>query len=215
MGPGLAGGPRAGSWRRGLTGSASQRSCCGKERGPGWGRSGFKVTESAARASTEKPRALREQARGRCLPTPEKPGAGQSGRLWLGEQVLRAVRLQVLHGGPGHAVPVHLLQGDQGPPGGGNHAVSQRDGLPAHLHPRGRVQLWPVLRLLGPGSRGQHPQLPDLWVHHCLTHSAPPPPAPPAPPGARTRTTQPRKPREPTHTFRGYHCPRPLYPCPR
>lgn len=93
--------------------------------------------------------------------------------MWAGGQVLRAVRLQVLHGDTGQAVQLQLLPGDQDPPGGGDDAVPRRDGLPAHLHPRGRVRLRPGLRVLAPDSRGERVHLPDLGVHRCLTFCAP------------------------------------------
>lgn len=122
--------------------------------------------------------------------------------MWAGGQVLRAVRLQVLHGDTGQAVQLQLLPGDQEPPGGGDDAVPRRDGLPAHLHPRGRVRLRPDLRVLAPDSRGERVHLPDLGVHRCLTSCAPQAPPPP------------QKPRAPTHAFHGYCCPRPLCTCP-
>lgn len=93
--------------------------------------------------------------------------------MWAGGQVLRAVRLQVLHGDTGQAVQLQMLPGDQDPPGGGDDAVPRRDGLPAHLHPRGRVRLRPGLRVLAPDSRGERVHLPDLGVHRCLTFCAP------------------------------------------
>lgn len=98
--------------------------------------------------------------------------------MWAGGQVLRAVRLQVLHGDTGQAVQLQLLPGDQEPPGGGDDAVPRRDGLPAHLHPRGRVRLRPGLRVLAPDSRGERVHLPDLGVHRCLTSCAPQAPPP-------------------------------------
>ena len=171
MGPGLSGGPRAGSWRRGSDRFSKSEELLWERTGAWLGKVG--VPSDRERCPGQYRAALSAQGTGTGPLSPD-PRETRSRAVVAGGQVLRAMCLQVLHGGPGHAVPVRLLPGDQGPPGGGDHAVSQRDGLPAHLHPRGRVQLWPILRLLGPGSRGQHPHLPDLWVHRCLTHSAPP-----------------------------------------
>ena len=86
---------------------------------------------------------------------------------------------QVLPGGPGHAARVHLLPGEEGPPGGGDPAVSRWDNHPVHLHPRGRVQLHPGLRPLTRGSRGQHPHPPALGGHHCRSSFCPRPTRPP------------------------------------
>ena len=163
--------------------------------GPGWGRLGFSATQSAVRASTSSP------VRSGSQPLSPDPRETRSRAVRARGEVLKVVHLQVLHGGTGQAVQLLLLPGDQDPPGGGDHAVPRRDGLPAHLHPRGRMQLRPGLRILASDSRGKLIHLPSLGVHHCLTFCTPGHPPP-------------WKPRVPRHAFHGYRCPRALCTCP-
>lgn len=132
-----------------------------------------------AQARTVKPHVLRQQAWG-CLGAVSwvSREARDQGLGPAGVGAEGAVCLQVLHGGPGHAAAVYLLPGGQGSRGDGDHAVSRRDSHPAHLYPRGRVQLHPSLHPLACGSQGQYVYLLILGGHYCLMPFCPCPTVP-------------------------------------